>query len=214
MRKRIPALIVVIAVAATLSVYSGLQDQIPVHWDFHGQANGWISRFWGAWLMPLVIAVLGVVLKGLPYIDPRRENYAKFAGAYEGMVILIMAYGLGVHFLLLAAGLGKPVSIAHWVPLGVGLLLAGLGILLPYARSNWFFGIRTPWTLSNDKVWDRTHRVGGPVMVVTGLLIAVGVLVVPESAQRIMPAAIAVMAFTLVAYSYLVWRQEVPPPGR
>lgn len=208
MRKWIPPLIVIIALAASLAVYSQLPDRVPMHWNLHGQPNGWTSRLWGAWTMPLIIAALGLVLRLLPYIDPRRENYAKFAVAYEGMVILIMLYALGVHFILLAAALGNPIAVMQWVPLGIGLLLAGLGFLLPYARSNWFFGIRTPWTLSNDTVWDRTHKFGGPVMIITGLIISVSVLVAPDWVNRIMPIAIACMAFLLVGYSYFVWRQE------
>ncbi len=208
MRKWIPPLIVVIAVAATLAVYSRLPEQVPVHWNLHGEANGSLGRFWGAWLMPLVIAAMAFVLRALPLIDPRRQNYAKFAGAYQGLCILILLYLLAVHFLLLGAAVGMPVSVRHWVPMAIGLLLVGVGILLPRVHSNWFFGIRTPWTLSSDRVWERTHHVGGYVMIITGLLIAVSVLVVPQWTHSVMFVGIAGSAIIVVGYSYFAWREE------
>jgi uncharacterized membrane protein len=208
MRKWIPPLIVIIAVAASLAVYSRLPDQAPIHWNLHGEPDEWGSRLWAAWTMPLVLAMLGFLFRAFPLIDPRRENYRKFAGAYEGIVILVMLYGLGVHFLLLAAGLGKPVSVLHWVPMGIGLLLVGIGLYLPQLHSNWFFGIRTPWTLSSDRVWERTHRLGGYVFTIAGALIAVSVLVIPRWTHIVMFCAILGAAIIVVAYSYFAWREE------
>ena len=208
MRKWIPPLIVIIAVAASLAVYSRLPDQAPIHWNLHGEPDEWGSRLWTAWTMPLVLAMLGFLFRAFPLIDPRRENYRKFAGAYEGIVTLVMLYGLGVHFLLLAAGLGKPISALHWVPMGIGLLLVGVGLYLPQLHSNWFFGIRTPWTLSSDRVWERTHRLGGYVFTIAGALIALSVLVIPRWTHIVMFCAILGAAIIVVAYSYFAWREE------
>ncbi len=210
MRKWIPPLIVIIAVAASLAVYSRLPDQGPMHWNLHGEPDQWAARLWTAWTIPLVLAMLAFLVRALPLIDPHRENYPKFAGAYEGMMILVMLYCLGVHFLLLAAGLGKPVAVLHWVPMGIGLLLVGIGFYLPQLHRNWFFGIRTPWTLSSDTVWERTHRLGGYVITIAGVLIAVSVLVIPRWTHIVMFGAIVSAATILVAYSYFAWKEEAP----
>jgi uncharacterized membrane protein len=213
MRKWIAPLIVITAVVATLAVYPRLPDHVPTHWNLHGDVDGWSSRLWGAWLMPLVLAMLVVVFRILPFIDPRRENYAKFAGVYDGMVLLIMLSILGLHLLVLAAALGKSVSVLHLMPLVIGLLLVGLGVILPRTRSNWFIGIRTPWTMSSDRVWERTHRLGGYLMVIAGSLIAASVFLLPQWTHRVMVGAIAGLTVIVVVYSYFAWRQEGSLPN-
>jgi uncharacterized membrane protein len=209
MRKWIPPLIVILAVVATLAVYPRLPEQVPTHWNVHGEVDDWSSRLWGAWTIPLVMAFMLLAFRAFPLIDPRRENYPKFAGAYEGILILVLLFMLALHFSLLATMLGRPAAVLRMMPVGIGLLLVGIGALLPKARSNWFIGIRTPWTLSNDRVWERTHRVGGYVMIATGILIAGSAFLAPFWTHRVMAGAIAAMAVIVVAYSYFAWRQEV-----
>src|SRR5688500_19757477 len=170
MRKWIPSLLVIVAVLATIALYSRLPEQVPTHWNMAGEVDDWSSRLWGAWTIPLVMAAMLLVFRAFPLIDPRRENYPKFAGAYEGILIIVLLFMLALHVSLLATMLGRPVAVMRLLPVGIGLLLVGIGALLPKAHANWFIGIRTPWTLSNDRVWERTHRFGGAAMSGTGLL--------------------------------------------
>jgi uncharacterized membrane protein len=160
-------------------------------------------------MIPLVMAVMLLAFRAFPLIDPRRENYPKFAGAYEGILILILLFMLALHFSLLASMLHRGIAIMRLLPVAIGLLLIGIGVLLPKARANWFIGIRTPWTLSSDRVWERTHRVSGVVMIITGVLIAGSAFLSSPWPHRVMAAAIAAMALIVVAYSYFAWRQEV-----
>jgi len=209
MRKWIPALLVIIAVVATLAVYPRLPEQVPTHWNVNGDVDDWSSRLWGSWTIPLVMAFMLLAFRAFPLIDPRRENYPKFAGAYEGILLIVLLFMLALHLSLLATMLGRPVAILRLMPVGIGLLLVGIGALLPRAHPNWFIGIRTPWTLSNDRVWERTHRVGGYVMIATGVLIAASAFLAPLWTHRVMAGAIAAMAIIVVAYSYFAWKQEV-----
>ncbi|HYN82407.1 MAG TPA: DUF1648 domain-containing protein [Gemmatimonadaceae bacterium] len=209
MRKWIPSLLVIVAVLATLAVYSRLPEQVPTHWNMSGEVDDWSSRLWGAWTIPLVMAAMLLVFRAFPLIDPRRENYPKFAGAYEGILIIVLLFMLALHVSLLATMLGRPIAVMRLLPVGIGLLLVGIGALLPKAHANWFIGIRTPWTLSNDRVWERTHRFGGVVMIGTGLLIGASAMLVPLWTHRVMAGAIAAMAIIVIGYSYFAWRQEV-----
>jgi uncharacterized membrane protein len=209
MRKWIPPLLVIIAVVATLAVYSRLPELVPTHWNMSGEVDDWSSRLWGAWMIPLVMAVMLLGFRAFPLIDPRRENYPKCAGAYEGILIIILLFMLALHLSMLSTMLGNRVAIMRMLPVGIGLLLIGIGALLPKARANWFIGIRTPWTLSNDKVWDRTHKFGGAVMIATGVLVSASALLVPLWTHRVMAGAIAAMAVIVVVYSYFAWKQEV-----
>jgi uncharacterized membrane protein len=209
MRKWIPPLLVIIAVVATLAVYPRLPEQVPTHWTVNGEVDDWSSRLWGSWTIPLVMAFMLLAFRAFPLIDPRRENYAKFAGTYEGILIIVLLFMLALHVAALAKMLGRGVAVMRLLPVGIGLLLVGIGALLPRSHANWFIGIRTPWTLSNDRVWERTHRFGGAVMIATGVLIAASAFLAPLWTYGVMAWAIAAMAVIVIAYSYFAWRQEV-----
>lgn len=208
MRKWIPLLIIAAALVASAVVYPDLPERIPTHWNFAGEVDGWSPRAWGAWLMPVVIAFIWALMRWLPAIDPRRKNYEKFGGAFEGIMLSVMVFMLVLHGLTLAAGLGYPVAMERVVPVGIGLLFIIIGNLLPRARSNWFVGIRTPWTLSSDRVWEKTHRVGGWLFVLGGILISLSALLGASWSHWLVIAVISVCSAGAVVYSYVEWRKE------
>jgi uncharacterized membrane protein len=208
MRKWIPLLIVLAAVVASAVAYPNLPTTIPTHWDMLGRPNGWSSRVWGGWVMPIVLLATYALMRALPAIDPRGSNYAKFGGAFEGIIVSIMLFMLGMHIIILRAALGYPVAVQRVVPVGIGVLFVVIGNLLPRARPNWFVGIRTPWTLSSDRVWEKTHRVGGHVFVAGGILIVLGALAMQQWAHIVLIAVILACTATVLIYSYLEWKRE------
>jgi uncharacterized membrane protein len=208
MRKWIPLLIVLASVIASALVYPNLPTTIPTHWDMLGRPNGWSSRLWGAWVMPIFLLGTYALTRVLPKIDPRGGNYAKFGGAFDAMIVSIMLFMLGMHIIILRAALGYPVAMQRVVPIGVGALLVVIGNLLPRARPNWFIGIRTPWTLSSDRVWEKTHRVGGQVFVAGGILIVLGAVLMQQWAHVVLIAVIIICVATVLIYSYVEWKRE------
>ena len=210
MRKWIAPLIVVASILITAIVYPRLPATMPTHWDISGHVDGYSSRVWGASVMPALLILFWAMLRWLPTIDPRGENYARFSGAFEAIIVMIMLFVFGVQMVLLAAALGQPVDMERLAPAGIGLLLLGIGNLLPRAKPNWFLGIRTPWTLSSDRVWEKTHRVGGYFFVAGGALIVFAAVVAPSWAFSVMIAVCASSAAFLLVYSYVLWRQEGP----
>jgi len=210
MRKRIPLLIIAVAVIVSAVVYPRLPESFPTHWDMSGQPNGWSGRLLGAWMLPILMVVIWAFLRVLPAIDPRGSNYAKFGGAFEAIIVSIMLFLLGLHIIILRGALGYPMAIQRVVPVGVGVFLAVIGNLLPRARPNWFVGIRTPWTLSSDRVWEKTHRFGGHVFVVGGLLIVLAALLTAQWAQIVLVIVTVVCTATVLIYSYVEWKREQP----
>jgi uncharacterized membrane protein len=176
-----------------------------------GQPDDWSSRAFGAWITPVLLVGVWALFRVLPAIDPRGTNYAKFGGAFEAIIDSLMLFLLGMHIVLLRAGLGHPVQMERIVPFGVGVLLIVIGNLLPRARPNWFVGIRTPWTLSSDRVWEKTHRLGGRLFVAGGFLIAIAALFWVERAQVVLIAVIVFNTATVLIYSYLAWKREQMP---
>jgi uncharacterized membrane protein len=213
MRKWIPLLIVAAAVIASAIVYPKLPASMPTHWDISGHPNGWSSRFWGAWLMPIFMVGLWALMRVLPAIDPRRSNYAKFGGAFEGVIVSIMLFMLGMHIIVLRAALGYPVAIERVLPVALGVLFIAIGNLLPRMRPNWFLGIRTPWTLSSDRVWEKTHRFGGNVFVLAGALMLLSGLVMPQWGQLVIFTIVALCTASVLIYSYVEWKREQSPVG-
>ena len=217
MRKWLPLLIVVAAFVASAVVYPRLPDRMPTHWELSPHPpgsvptpNGWSDRLWGAFGIPILLLGMWALMKILPRIDPRGSNYAKFGGAFEAIIISLMLFMLGMHFVVLRAALGYPVQIDRVVPIGVGLLLIVIGNLLPRARPNWFVGIRTPWTLSSDRVWEKTHRFGGRVFVAGGILITITALLWVPWAHVVLFAAMVLIASSVLIYSYIEWKREQP----
>lgn len=207
-RKWTPTGLILVAVVLSIVMYPRLSDPMPTHWGIAGEVNGWSSRLWGAWMLPLMMSAILLLMRALPHIDPRKANYARFAGMYDTLVILIIAFMLVIHIVVLLAASGTPVAMNSVMMPSVGVFMVAMGILLPRAKPNWFVGIRTPWTLTSDLAWERTHKIAGLLFIMLGLLVAGSSFIAPERAIRLLVVvAIGVVLFLFV-YSYLVWRGD------
>ena len=208
MRKWVPAALIIAAVVISIAAYPDLPERMPTHWGVNGEVNGWSSRLWGAWLIPLVMAAMWLFLRAIPHIDPRKANYAKFAGMYDTVIVLILGFLLVMHGIVIAAAMGRDVKMDRIMMPLVGIFIAAIGFLIPRAAPNWFIGIRTPWTLTSDKSWEKTHKLGGPLFIGLGLLMALSSFIAPEQAIWILVAAAIGIVVFLFVYSYRVWKAD------
>ena len=208
MRKWYPIVLITAAIVVSAIVYPRLPDRVPTHWNMHGQIDGYGPKWISTLLLPLVLAGMWGLMRVLPTIDPRRDNYAKMQDTYDLVVNLILTMVTTLHLLLLAGTMGSRVPFIRLMPAVVGVFFVAIGNLLPRAKPNWWFGIRTPWTLSNDRVWERTHRVGGYVMTLIGVLAIVSSFFAAEVAFVTFIVVAGAMSLGLIAYSYFVWKHE------
>jgi len=209
MRKLMPGLLVLAAAAAfTAWAYPQLPPLVATHFNVHGQPNGWSSRFTAAVLIPAIVLVMAVVFAVLPRIDPRRANYAKFGPAYWTIANAVLAVIAAIHVVLLMKALGWQIDMTRVAMAGVGALLVLVGNLMTRIRPNWFVGIRTPWTLSSETVWRRTHRFGGAAFVIAGVCLVAAGFVAERWALVGAIALTGGAALGSVVYSYLLWRGE------
>jgi uncharacterized membrane protein len=197
------------AVLLSLAVYNRLPDQVASHWNAADQVNGSMPRFWGVFLMPLItLAMLGLFLL-LPSIDPLKANIATFRGTFNVFILLIVAFMLYLHVLTILWNLGfQSFHMSTALLPALGLLFVFVGLLLRRAKRNFFIGIRTPWTLSSDRVWDKTHRLGAVVFIIAGVIAALGVFFPGPIAYGLVLIPILTASLVLVVYSYFVWRAE------
>lgn len=206
MRKWLPVLFILIALGVTAAVWNDIPERVPTHWNVRGEPDGFGSRTAGALMLPLTALAVFVLLRLLPRIDPRRANYDRFADTYDWLLVFIVGAMVLMHLVMIGVYLGLPIEIERAFPAIVGLLLIGVGNMLPRARSNWWFGIRTPWTLSDERVWARTHRIGGYAMMAAGAMLLL-TAAVPSVFPMWLAIALAVSAALAPAvYSYFLWR--------
>lgn len=187
----------------------GTDAIVPIHWNVTGEADGFASA-WIAFLIgPAVTALIVGLMALVPRIEPRRENLHRSAGAYRTMAITLVAFLGVIHAVTVLSGMGVEVPVGAIVGGGIGVLFAIIGNVLATVRSNFMFGVRTPWTLTSERSWDRTHRVVGRLLVVTGVLMVAtaltGQLVVVMGVMLVMLAVILVGG---TWYSYRVWRTD------
>jgi uncharacterized membrane protein len=151
---------------------------VPIHWNIHGQVDGYGSRWIALAGIPGVCIVLGVLMIVLPLIGPFGRNMERSTLAYGRINIAVFAFltVLHVSVLLIAAGVAVPLN--RVILVGMGLMFALVGNWLGKVRRNFWIGIRTPWTLKSDVVWERTHRVAAKVFFAGGMIGALVALVV------------------------------------
>ena len=202
--------LIAIALVAGLALWNQLPDQMASHWNSNDQVDGYISRFWGVFLMPLITLGMFVLFLVVPGIDPLKANIAQFREAFNMFIILMVAFMLYVHGLTLAWSLGYQdfKMSAAMLPF-MGILFIAIGYLLRQAKRNFFIGIRTPWTLSSDSVWDKTHQIGSILFMVSGAFAILGGFFGGMTAIWLMFVPLIGSSLFLVIYSYVLYRGEM-----
>lgn len=200
--------IAALALAVSVWAYRQLPPTIATHWNLNGTPDGFSSRLTAVLIIPAVILAMTGLFTVLPKVDPRAENYVKFAGTYWLIANAVIVFMLIAHGMIIASGLGYTVRIDRLMPLGLGLLFIVLGNYLTRVEPNWFVGIRTPWTMSSDAVWRRTHRTGGWLMVLGGFVVAACAFLPHGAFLPLLVTAIVVMAVIPIVQSYVLWKRE------
>ena len=201
--------LIALAVGFSLAVYSQLPDRMASHWGANDEVNGTISRFWGAFLMPFMALGMLALFLLVPGIDPMKANIATFRSFFNAFIVAILVFLLYLHVLTILWNLGyQGFRMSAMMIPAMGLLFILVGLLLRQAKRNFFIGIRTPWTLSSDHVWAETHRVGGVLFVVCGVIALFGIFLPGMAAFWLLLGPLFASTIFLLVYSYFLYRQE------
>jgi uncharacterized membrane protein len=178
MKIRTPAVLSLGAVAAMLAMSTAAYPHLPnapmaVHWGLDGQPNGYASKQVAVAVIPCLTAALSLFLALLPVVMPSNARLERSASAYTASWIGLLGLMLIVHASIIAKALGAGFDVVRPIAAAVGLLLLVMGNYLGKVRYNYAMGVRTPWTLSNERVWDKTHRITGRWMMAGGIALAV-----------------------------------------
>ena len=200
-------LLFVLCLVGAAVVYPRLPARLPVHWDVAGNVNGWGGKLGVAFGGLGLVFGLYLVLVLVPLIDPRRANYAKFRPTLRVVRAAVTVVMLVVWGVCLTAGMGVNAQVDRIVPAAIAVLLIVLGNLLGRIRYNWFFGVRTPWSLSSEEAWRRTHRAAGPALVLSGAIALVGAVIGGAWAAWAMVIGVGGASVFAVVYSYVAFRR-------
>ncbi|MFA6428047.1 MAG: SdpI family protein [Candidatus Buchananbacteria bacterium] len=204
----IPVLLIILAVASSFYFYANFPEQVPIHWNVYGQVDGWSSRAFGAFFFPALITGMYLLFFIFPYLDPKKERYEQFAKAYHIFKGAIVAFVALLYFYTSLIALGHqllPVNVA--VPVGIGVLFIIIGNYLGKVKANWFMGIRTPWTLSSEEVWNKSNRLGGKIFIIMGLFSVLGFWLPSTIFFGIFITMVIVGSLIPIVYSYWLWRK-------
>jgi uncharacterized membrane protein len=202
-------LMIIAATFAGLLLWNRLPEQMASHWNINDQVDGYMPRFWGVFMLPLISLGMFLLFLVIPSIDPLKANIAQFREAFNLFITLITGFMLYLYALTLLWSLGYTTfGMSRAMLPALGLLFIFIGTMLRKAKRNFFIGIRTPWTLSSDKVWDETHRLGAILFMISGVLAFIGAFFGGTTAFWLFFAPLMGSAIFLVIYSYILYKQE------
>ncbi len=199
-------MLIVAAFVVGIILYPRLPNVIASHWNAAGQVNGYMGKFWGVFLMPVILLVMFVLYLIIPRVDPLKANIDSFRKHYNLFWVLFPVFLLYVYALQLGWNLGLRFNFSTAIVPVFALLWYFLGVIMSKAKRNWFFGIRTPWTLSNDIVWDKTHQLGGLLFKIAAL-ISLLALFSPSMFVYVIIIPILLIAAITTIYSYLEFKK-------
>jgi uncharacterized membrane protein len=199
------AAVILAAFAGTVVAYPQLPAVVPLQWDAHGNVNGWGPK-WSLFLYgPGLMALFVLLFTALPWLSPKKFEVDSFRATYLYIMMTLVALLAYIHLLVLGAALGVTLDMSRAIMGGVCLLIALMGNVLGKVRRNFYIGVRTPWTIANEQVWNATHRFAAKTFFAGGV---VGLLAVILRAPFWAPmSAILIGALSPVIYSLLFYKR-------
>jgi immunity protein, SdpI family len=180
-------------------------DTIASHWGINGQADGYSSKS-SLFVMPGVSVIMLILFLVLPKIDPYKKNFLQFEKYFNTFINVIFLFFFYIYILTLVWNLGNHFNMTQFMMPAISLLLYYAGVLISHAKRNWFVGIRTPWTLTNQEVWDKTHKIGAKLFKAIAV-ISLLILIIPNYTLYIFLIPLLSTVVFLFAYSYFQYKK-------
>ena len=203
-----PISLFVISVVCWLVNFSALPEEVPIHWGKNG-ADGFESKGVAFFTLHAIMFFIYVLMMVIPIIDPKKKNFKYFSKSFMIINYALVSLFFVINMIILLIGLGVNIPMERLAGPLVGALFLILGNYLQQARANFFIGIRTPWTLSDDEVWRKTHRLGGKLFMGGGLIIMLTVLMPLNWEFYIITGVVAIVVIVPTVYSYLLFQKIV-----
>ena len=202
--------IFILAVLATVlgvAVYPSLPAEIATHWDAAGQVNGFMPKAWGIFIFPYLILFLFIVWWAIPYLEPNKKNLEAFRESYNGFMLVMSIFFFYLFALVVGNSVGWVFDFTQALAPAIALVFAAAGVLLADSKRNYLVGIRTPWTLSSDKVWNRTHALASHLFYFCAVWAFAGAVFPADFVWFLLLPLITTIVIVIV-YSYIEFRRQ------
>lgn len=207
LRKELPLILVVLAPFVYLAyIWGELPETVPLHWNIKGEVDRYGSKMellLLPFLLPTLVYVLFLII---PKIDPKKKIDAS-SSKYQTLRTLLTVFMSILAMMIIYTARNESFENPNYIILAIGILFLILGNYFKTLKANYFIGIRTPWTLENERVWKDTHKLGGMMWFVGGLIIAISSIALNESLNAMIFIIITVVISVVpIVYSYVRFR--------
>lgn len=196
-----------LSIVLALFLYPFMPEQMASHWDISGNVDGYTSAFWGLAIFPILIIIFSILFSILPNIDPEKKNIEKFRSAYDRFVLSFIFFFLSIFLFVVLWNLGIKIPINILFSFGFAFLFYSISQLIAVAQKNWFIGIRTPWTLNSEVVWEKTHKLGAKLFRYCSAISLVGLFSSNLLIYSLLP--VVFVSVYLTVYSYREYNRVV-----
>ena len=200
--------LILLSVLSGVYFYAHFPTIIVSHWNYIGQPDGYIGKFWGAFFSTMFLVCLYLLFMLIPIIDPQKDKYRLFQKPFLAIRDIVSLFIFLIFLEVSLYNLGYMVDVSFYTPILVGALLILIGKYIRTVQKNWFVGVRTPWTLSSDTVWAKTNSLAGVIFSIIGALTIILTLFIKKDAIWFMIIAIVAAAIYLTVYSYMEFQKE------
>ncbi len=199
--------LIIIAGIMGLYFYPQMPAIMPSHWNIAGEIDGYTPKSTALFLMPILSVLMLLLFMWFPKADPKQENVAHNQPYYEKVVLLIIAFLFYIYCLTLLASLGYKFDMGKVMVPGLGILFFAIGKQMENIKPNWFFGIRTPWTIHSPEIWEKTHRIGSRLFQALGIVLFCFGMIWPIISFNLLMVFIIALLVWSFAYPYLLWKR-------
>ena len=200
---------IVVALAVILAIVGILimPDTIPTHFGPSGEPDAWGSKF-TVLLYPAILVLVTVLAVPMIKLDPKQDNYERFSKYYYNFFLGFALFFLAMEAANIAIAIGAAINVGSIICFVTGVLMFFVGNMMPKIKQNFFFGIKTPWALTDEENWFKTHRLGGKTFAAGGIAIMIAAFIPGESKIWILLAVVLVMVFVPFVYSYVIFKNK------
>lgn len=202
------SLLILLPTLAGLILWDKLPDRIPIHFGADGKADGWSSRPFAVFGLPLIIFAFHWLCVIGTSFDPKKQNINR--KLFSIVLWICPVISLVLVSVCYAYVMGWEINVAILIFLLCGLLFIILGNYLPKCRQSYTMGIKLPWTLADEANWNATHRLGGWLWVAGGLLLLVSAPLtsIPIVAVCVFIGDVFLMMLIPTVYSFLYFKKH------
>ncbi len=186
-------------------LYPHLPAQIPIHFDIHGNPDNYASKAAYWWIISSMTIGLYLIMLIIPLIDPKGK-IKQMGNKYYILKLILVGLMALLSIISVYVAANPKVKINFLIMITIGLMFLVFGNYMPSFKPNYFIGIRTPWTLESEENWRRTHRFGGWLWAITGLLVIILTVIGVNAIVSIILLTIA--AFTPLVYSFIIYLEQ------